>query len=72
MMTFPATSKLAPHHHNGGRLSLKIMNPSTAVIMKFELVLMMETWVVEVPLAKALVKRAHMMPLKMRLRAKKS
>jgi hypothetical protein len=30
-----------------------------AVIMKFEEVLIMETWVVEVPRARALVKRAH-------------
>jgi len=30
-----------------------------AVIIKFDEVLIMETWVVEVPRARALVKRAH-------------
>jgi hypothetical protein len=46
------------------------MKPSTAVIMKFEEVLMMETWTVEVPRARALVKSVHIMPLKTRLRTK--
>jgi hypothetical protein len=39
--------------------------------MKFALVLRIETCVVEVPRAKALVKSVHMMPLKTRLRRKK-
>ena len=38
--------------------------------MKFEDVLRMETWVVDVPRARALVKRVHIIPLKIRLRAK--
>ena len=42
-----------------------------AVIMKLEEVLRMETCVVEVPRARALVKRAHIMPLKIKLRPKK-
>lgn len=46
------------------------MNPSSAVIMKFDEVFRIETWVVEVPRARALVKRVHMMPLKIRLRPK--
>ena len=41
------------------------------MIMKFEEVLRMLTWVVEVPRARALVKSAHIMPLKMRFRPKK-
>lgn len=41
-----------------------------AVIMKLEEVLRMETWVVEVPRARALVKRAHIMPLKIKFRPK--
>lgn len=40
------------------------------MIMKFEEVLMMDTWVVDVPRARALVNRVHMMPLNIRLRAK--
>lgn len=40
--------------------------------MKFEDVLRIDTWVVEVPRARALVKRVHIMPLKTRLRMKKS
>ncbi len=38
--------------------------------MKFEEVLRMLTCVVEVPRARAFVKSAHMMPLKMRFRPK--
>lgn len=59
IITFPATSKAAPTHHSGGRDSVKMMKPRMAVIMKFAEVLIMETWVVEVPRARALVKRAH-------------
>jgi hypothetical protein len=40
--------------------------------MKFEEVLRMETWVVDVPRARALVKRVHIIALKMRLSEKKS
>ena len=40
--------------------------------MKFDEVLRIETRVVEVPRARALVKRVHIMPLKRRFRAKKS
>jgi hypothetical protein len=39
--------------------------------MKFEEVLIMETWVVEVPRARALVKRVHIIALKRRFSAKK-
>jgi len=46
--------------------------PRTAVSMKLEEVLIMDTWVVEVPRARALVKRVHIIALKRRLRAKKS
>lgn len=66
----PATNKVAPSHHRGGRLSVKIKKERTAVTMKFADVLMIETWVVDVPAVRALVKRVHIMPLKMRLRAK--
>ena len=59
MITFPATSRAAPTHHNGGRDSVKMKKPRMAVIMKFAEVLIMETWVVEVPRARAFVKRAH-------------
>jgi hypothetical protein len=38
--------------------------------MKFDEVFRMLTCVVEVPLARALVKSAHIMPLKMRFRPK--
>jgi len=41
------------------------------VSMKLEEVFRIETWVVEVPRARALVKRAHIMPLKIRFRPKK-
>jgi hypothetical protein len=59
MITFPATSKAAPTHQSGGSDSVKMKKPRMAVIMKFDEVLIMETWVVEVPRASALVKRAH-------------
>lgn len=49
---------------------MKMKNPRTAVIMKFDDVLMMLTWVVDVPLARALVKNVHITPLKMRFREK--
>lgn len=71
MITFPATKKLAPNHHIGGNDSEKMTKPSRAVSMKFEEVLRMETWVVEGERERAFVKRAHMMPLKRRLSAKK-
>lgn len=41
------------------------------MIMKFDEVFRMDTWVVEVPRARALVNRAHIMPLKIRFRPKK-
>ncbi len=40
------------------------------MIMKFDDVLRMLTWVVEVPRARALVKSVHIMPLKTRFRPK--
>lgn len=45
--------------------------PVKAVTRKFVDVFMMETWVADFPLARAVVKRDHMMPLKVRLRMKK-
>lgn len=48
------------------------MKPIKAVNMKFEDVLRMETWVVPGPRERALVKRAHIMALKRRLRRKKT
>ena len=47
-----------------------MIDPSTAVIMKFDEVLIMETCVVEVPRARAFVNNVHIMPLKRRFRRK--
>lgn len=59
MITFPATNIAAPSHQSGGSDSEKITSPSSAVIMKFVDVFMMDTCVVEWPLANAWVKSAH-------------
>jgi hypothetical protein len=59
MITFPATSIAAPSHHSGGRASEKMAYPSRAVMTKLHDVFMMETWVVELPRARAVVKRVH-------------
>ena len=58
-MTLPATSKAAPTHHKGGRASEKITEPRTAVMTKLDDVFIMETCVVELPLARAAVKSVH-------------
>jgi hypothetical protein len=58
-MTFPATSRAAPTHHSGGSDSEKMARPSRAVMTKLEDVFMMDTWVVELPFARAAVKRVH-------------
>jgi hypothetical protein len=71
MITLPATNNAAPTNHRGGRDSEKIIAPRRAVIMKLEEVLRMDTCVVDVPRARALVNRVHMMALNKRLRRKK-
>lgn len=70
-MTLPATRSDAPAHHIGGRASEKMAKPVKAVTRKFVEVFMMETWVADLPRARAVVNRDHMMPLKVRLRMKK-
>ncbi|KAL5883299.1 hypothetical protein ACKVWC_011550 [Pyricularia oryzae] len=59
MMTLPATSIEAPSHQRGGSDSEKMTKPSNAVKTKLEEVFMMDTWVVEFPLASAWVKSVH-------------
>ena len=62
----------APSHHNPPTCSRKTSTPNTAVTKKFADVLVMETLVVEGEAVRARVKRAHMMMLQRRLRAKQS
>lgn len=59
MMTFPATRRPAPRNQRGGRDSEKIRKPRMAVRRKLVEVLRIETCVVEVPRARALVKSVH-------------
>jgi hypothetical protein len=59
MITFPATSIAAPIHHSGGSASENMAKPRMAVMTKLEDVFMIDTWVVELPRARAVVKRVH-------------
>ncbi|KAK6819575.1 hypothetical protein PG987_016058 [Apiospora arundinis] len=49
----------APSHQSGGRDSAKMAKPRIAVMTKLADVFMMDTWVVELPRARALVKSVH-------------
>lgn len=71
MMTFPATNVAAPSHQSGGSASEKMAKPRTAVITKLADVFMIDTCVVELPRARAVVKSVHITPLNARFRPKK-